>query len=257
MSENYYVYAYLREDGTPYYIGKGKDGRITAKHNVSVPKDESRRKVLRENLSETAAHELEIELIAHYGRKDLGTGILRNMTDGGEGTSGWVPKDTTKENISKALKALGDEHHSKRPDQRERARKQWLGENNPMHLPEQKERARQLIQENNPAKTEEFSKTQSEYQFNLGEKHNWRSEEYRKSQREKMTGDGNIAKREDVRKKLSDSNPMKNPESVELVRQAALAREKIPCPHCGKMCGPHGIGQHIKSCKHKETTWEK
>ena len=82
----YYVYEYLRENGSPYYIGKGSGFRAYCKRPYK-PKDKSRIKIIKDNLTEEEAFNLEINLIKQYGRQDLGTGILKNKTDGGEGCS--------------------------------------------------------------------------------------------------------------------------------------------------------------------------
>jgi hypothetical protein len=98
----YYVYQYLREDLTPYYIGKGKNNRAykKGKGEVGKPTDLARIQIIAHNLLEQEAHLLEIKLISQYGRKDLGTGILRNKTNGGEGSSGTVQSEETRKKKS-------------------------------------------------------------------------------------------------------------------------------------------------------------
>ena len=92
----YYTYAYLRVDRTPYYIGKGSERRIySTNRKFKPPKDKSRIIFLKKNLTEAEAFRHEVYMITVFGRKDLGTGILHNRTDGGEGTSG-ISEETRK-----------------------------------------------------------------------------------------------------------------------------------------------------------------
>ena len=104
----FYVYMYLRTrsseygaKGSPYYIGKGsRNRRFDSCHRVKPPKDPGCNILVAYGLTESEAHQEEIRLIGEYGRIDLGTGCLRNQTNGGEGTSGWVASQQTRERMS-------------------------------------------------------------------------------------------------------------------------------------------------------------
>ncbi len=141
---NYYTYAYLREDGTPYYIGKGKSGRINSSlHTIHLPTEKERIIYLKQNLTDEEARKHEIYMIAILGRKDLGTGILRNMTDGGEGCAGRVLSEETKKKLSDShkgrkksaahRKALSEAAKKRKASEetREKMSRVFMGENNP------------------------------------------------------------------------------------------------------------------------------
>jgi hypothetical protein len=95
----FYVYLYLRNKdsdktpnghrGTPYYVGKGLGNRAWITHGarIKVPFDDHIQ-IIAYDLLDEQAKDLEKELIAKYGRIDLGNGILMNLTEGGEGVYG-------------------------------------------------------------------------------------------------------------------------------------------------------------------------
>lgn len=101
MSNEFYVYQYLREDRTPFYIGKGSKNRINESHSpwIEMPPVEYR-KIIKDNLSEKDAFDLELELIKQYGRKIDG-GILENKKlTRWVSQSGWKQSEETKKIIS-------------------------------------------------------------------------------------------------------------------------------------------------------------
>lgn len=80
----FYAYLWLREDGTPYYAGKGTGKRAFVRRENHWPPANPNRVLIFARATEAEAFATEKELIANWGRKDIGTGRLQNRTDGGE-----------------------------------------------------------------------------------------------------------------------------------------------------------------------------
>lgn len=105
----FYVYQLRVEDEPlPFYVGKGKDGRayehLKDGDDINPFKKRKIRKAQRQNkqilvefiktdLIEDDAFLWEVFYIAEFGRRDLGLGPLTNLTDGGEGMSGFKFSD--------------------------------------------------------------------------------------------------------------------------------------------------------------------
>jgi hypothetical protein len=126
---DFYTYLWLRDDGTPYYVGKGRGERgfTNVGHRVRYPGKKFT--IIQEWPSENDAFEAEKFLISYYGRLDLGTGCLANLTAGGSGGAtrcGYTNTERQKQCVSNALKdrVITQEH-------RDRLSKAKLGKPNP------------------------------------------------------------------------------------------------------------------------------
>lgn len=96
------LYRHIKPNGEIFYIGIGSFKRAYSKdyrnkHWIHVVNKYGYEvQVLKTGLTWNEAVELEILLISHYGRRDLGIGTLVNLTDGGEGAVGVVRTDEQK-----------------------------------------------------------------------------------------------------------------------------------------------------------------
>jgi hypothetical protein len=105
------VYKHIRLDTNEVFyigIGKRKDRPYSSKnrnkhwHRI-VDKHGYRVEIIRECDSWEEACYYEKKLISEYGRRDINTGILVNMTDGGEGKLNFLLSEETKRKISNSL----------------------------------------------------------------------------------------------------------------------------------------------------------
>jgi len=108
----YYIYRHIRLDtNEPFYIGIGKNVNYKRAYSKNrrnkmwyniINKTQYEIEVLIDDITKLEAFAKEREFIALYGRKDLNTGILVNMTDGGDGNMN--PSKECRDKISKVMK---------------------------------------------------------------------------------------------------------------------------------------------------------
>jgi hypothetical protein len=158
MTNNFYVYAHLRMDKLGrervFYIGKGMGNRdrnirgsrsihhlnIVQKVQCTLGYKGIKVVRLKDNLTEEESFVWEKHFISFYGRQDLGVGSLINLTDGGDGISGFVPSQETR-----LLQSERAKQRLAKPEERhilsERARKRLADPEQRRRLSESAKRA--------------------------------------------------------------------------------------------------------------------
>jgi hypothetical protein len=261
MSKNiFYVYYLRRPDkedplwpgaDQPFYVGKGKNGQVNyhrkeakklllceSKLNKNTIKIKMIHKLWKQGLdfteeiilgglTEKEAFDLEIEAILVYGRIDLGTGCLTNMTSGGEGVSG--PSEEARQKIRENSKG----------------NKVWLGRN---HTEETKQKIRDNQMGRIP--TEETRRRMTE--SHLGKKQPQETIEKRRvtmighlttDEAKRKIGEANRGKRrtEEERQKMRDAKigfvpwnkGRKDVYSIEALQKMSIAKTGKPSPRKG------------------------
>lgn len=153
------VYQHIREDKNEvFYIGVSNNkirpyskSRNKIWKNI-VKKTTYKVEILHEDITIEECLKIEVELILKYGRIDLGTGSLSNMTNGGEGTHGligfWIGRKQPKEMIQKRIaSSLG----RKRPRQSNSMKGLLVGEKNGMFGKKCPNQSKRMSGINNPS----------------------------------------------------------------------------------------------------------
>jgi group I intron endonuclease len=239
----YYVYIYLNPlkkgnfvykkfsfEYEPFYVGLGKNRRID--RHITLAKTNQRKtlkdniilKILKqgaepirfklyENISLESAKRLETYLIKLIGRRNLKTGTLANLTDGGDGSKGCIFTEDMKKAKSLLIKKMWNNgiFDNRKMD----------GENNHFFNKKHTNESRK--------KMSESLKGKYVGELNPNYNHKWTQEmkeHLSKLKKGTMCGDANPTKRPEVRKnisisKMADKNPQAcrftliNPDDIE------------------------------------------
>ena len=138
IPQDFYVYLHRKATTNEvFYVGKGSGRRawifrargaywtnIVNKHGLIV-------EIVQSGLKEFEAFNLERDLIAIYGRKDLGLGLLVNGTDGGDGSSGAKKSYELIKKMSNAMLNPCHPIHSKTSREKSNQKNSKLRKTNP------------------------------------------------------------------------------------------------------------------------------
>jgi hypothetical protein len=120
-----YLYRHIRLDkNEPFYIGIGSDSNYNRAYEIKknrrnivwsriASKSKIEIEIMLDGLSWIEACKKEKEFIELYGRKDLNTGILCNLTDGGDGTIGVIVSQKTKEKMKVRMQGKNNPMYNK------------------------------------------------------------------------------------------------------------------------------------------------
>jgi len=124
--------------GSPIYVGiTDHESRLNLLKRGNLSFEKYQIHVLHDNLSRAEAEAEEMRLISEYGRLDLGTGMLNNLTDGGDkGGLGVVWSDEQKAKLSASQKATWDRGTRSRAISDEQKEKLRIASTGKKHTPE-------------------------------------------------------------------------------------------------------------------------
>lgn len=222
----FYVYEHIRNDTLkPFYIGKGNGKRAFSKRdrtaywqNVVNKADGFTVQYLAQDVDEEFAFLLEVEAIDAYRKRGI---TLVNLTDGGEGITGFKHSDATKRLLSEKQKGKGHPHTPESiekirqantgvvfsSDRKEKIRKKAVGRKMPTHVKERLTERMKLFQ---------HSETTKEHlrQVNIGRKH--------------------------------------TPEALIKMSEWQKDNPKLTCPHCNRASSAGNAKRwHFNNCKFK------
>lgn len=283
-SDIYYVYLHRKQTtGEIFYVGKGKDDRaykligrnrwwknIVKKHGYTV-------EFVCKGIPEEQAVLEEKRLIAEYGRLDLGTGCLCNLTDGGEGSSGARVSEESRRKRSASLK--GKNRWARSEATKQKLRKANLGKKlseetrrkiSEAHMgkkfSEETLRKRSIARKGKPLWSEEQRRLMSEQRKGRPSKNKGIpcSEETKRKISEKLKGRPGKNKgyrhteetklKISINKKGKKLGKRKNPVSAETGLKISLAKKGKPAHNKGK---PMPESQRLRLIGQKRTEEQK